>query len=390
MCGNSLGHSTFQSILRLKKKRVAAEDAEAAVEEPAVEAAAAEAAAAEAAKAATAAAAAAAAAEEDKEKTRTEDDTAAAEATAPERDEEEDGKDSKEEKEDGGEEAAAKAEEVKKEGDAAADKKDSDEPLVSAKKCPSTVARFKANSGGSVKALRRFLASFSEGDSTGSLGAFSGKLGQQAPCRSYQFLKTIDEIAEVSQEFEKAQTKQGLSNIINGCKPHKSAVCELISMSQSAGKRLVAALETVKSARKRAANAAVAPKASLKRQRKDPKVVDTTTMLQGAGAEPKRGTCVLEDGKAVLSESCKSLDPLQPFLVYVAKKNADEEFPHERACSVFREAFLASDKHSDPGRARKPAGSSWLSYDMHTFRTSSGLGASCCKQCKVPSLSLYK
>ena len=217
----------------------------------------------------------------------------------------------------------------------------------------STVAGFRAESGGAAQALRRYLASFGP-DATPSLGGLSGKLGQQAPCRSYQFLKTLGEIEMVAEQLEKARTKQGLANLVAGCKPHKSAVRELVTMSLAAGKRLTAAMESVRTSKKKAADAAAAPATSMKRARRAP-TVDALSLLQGAGKQPARVSCALKEGKLQLPDALV-LDSQKPCIFYISKATEEEEYPHEKLCRSFREFFGASEKRADPGRARKLLG----------------------------------
>ncbi len=68
----------------------------------------------------------------------------------------------------------------------------------------STVKRFVVKHGGAERALKRYIASFSDAE-----GKVGNELGMQAPSKSYRSLRILSELeAEVSDKLTKVRFKE--------------------------------------------------------------------------------------------------------------------------------------------------------------------------------------
>ena len=95
---------------------------------------------------------------------------------------------------------------------------------------PSTVNNYISIAGGVEKALRKFIASFSDGGE-------KSELGSQPPCRSYRSLKCLQEFKEVERKLKGARSKEEIVGINNSFKPFKAALADLMTMSKAANNR---------------------------------------------------------------------------------------------------------------------------------------------------------
>ena len=93
----------------------------------------------------------------------------------------------------------------------------------------STVSMFVNLVGGDAKkALRKYIAQFSSKDS-----ANKNLLGNAPPCRSYQSLILFSEFEDRSNDFENCQTKDAIAQIQKDMKPFKTALSDLLSISDA-------------------------------------------------------------------------------------------------------------------------------------------------------------
>lgn len=102
----------------------------------------------------------------------------------------------------------------------------------------STVAKFTITSGGTVQALKRYIAGFSAGNAV-------DQLGSQPPCGSYRYLLCLSEFEQLEEKLNKARSKEEISAAFAFYKPFKSTYADLTSMAWAAANRLKAALERV-------------------------------------------------------------------------------------------------------------------------------------------------
>ena len=103
----------------------------------------------------------------------------------------------------------------------------------------STVHKFvKQSDGDAKKALRRYIAQFSDATA-------QKVLGNAPPCRSYQSLILFTEFEAYLDKFQQIEKKDDILQIQQSMKAFKTAYSDLISMAKAANKRLATAIETV-------------------------------------------------------------------------------------------------------------------------------------------------
>jgi len=87
------------------------------------------------------------------------------------------------------------------------------------------------------KALRKYIASFGAGPSSGA-GSSGVGLGDGPPCRSYRQLQCISDVDKVEDNLQGCQTKEAVSAILSGLKTLKQAYSDLIGMGLASAVRL--------------------------------------------------------------------------------------------------------------------------------------------------------
>lgn len=230
-------------------------------------------------------------------------------------------------------------------------------PPFSAPQVPddaSTVARFTISSGGSVKALKRYIAGFSSGSA-------SDQLGSQPPCRSYRYLMCLHEFEQLEERLQNARSKQEIAQSFAFFKPFKSAYTDLIGMTKAATNRLQASLARVRKQMSEDSTIATRASKQTQSQAKKKAVVapvkkNVLESMQGIATEIRSvpliaGTKHASD-LALGVPAILRVDPKDPMV--------HSSSPLVKATSSFEARFATSVEHSDPGRVQRkfPVGES--------------------------------
>jgi hypothetical protein len=109
-------------------------------------------------------------------------------------------------------------------------------PPPAREEAATTVEKFIQRHGGSTKALKKYIASFSGPE-------ISKELGSQPPCRSYRTLRCLSEWEDVEAKLADAKTKEEITAIHAASKPFKQAYSDLMNMAKAACNRATHAIK---------------------------------------------------------------------------------------------------------------------------------------------------
>lgn len=210
----------------------------------------------------------------------------------------------------------------------------------------STVAKFICTSGGTAKALKRYIAGFSAGNTV-------DQLGSQPPCRSYRYLLCLSEFEQLEEKLHKARSKEEISAAFAFYKPFKSAYTDLTSMARAAANRLKAALERVhKEQNEDVTHATRVSKQAAKKKAPAPLAKQNTMdSIIGTGIAKDLNSVALVAGEkhpaGVVGDLPMVLrvDPKHPMV------QADADMI--KATVAFEKRFATSVEYADPGRVQR-------------------------------------